>query len=153
MPRNVWSAILRYYNGKFGRTVDIDMLKKLTHNVAEREIRQEKNGERRRIATFLAEPCSSSGTTLYMKLREKFLYKIKEISEKEIGDVAVRTKKLPSELVDSKVLELINRITGEYAESRVPKNVSDAARIIQAAQVCYDEETRKEKSRSDWKET
>ncbi|TBU01758.1 hypothetical protein CWI36_1268p0010 [Hamiltosporidium magnivora] len=152
MPRNGWSAILRYYNGKFGRTVDIDVLKKLIHNEAEREIRQEENGERRRIATCLAEPCFLTDTTLYMNLREKFLFKIKELSEKEIGDVVVRTRKLPSELVDSEVLELINRITGEYAEYHVPKNVSDAARIIQAAQVCYDEETRKEKPRSAWKE-
>ncbi|TBU10092.1 reverse transcriptase, partial [Hamiltosporidium tvaerminnensis] len=83
------------------------------------EIRQEENGERRRITTCLAEPCSLTDTTLYMNLREKFLCKIKELSEKEIGDVA---------------------------------NVSDAARIIQAAQVCYDEITRNEKPRSAWKE-
>ncbi|KAK1350492.1 hypothetical protein LUQ84_000729 [Hamiltosporidium tvaerminnensis] len=108
MPRNGWYAILRYYNRKFGRTVNIDVLKKLTHNEAERGIRQEENRERRRIATCLAEPCSLTDTTLYMNLREKFLCKIKEI-----GDVVVRTRKLPSELVDSKVLELINQITGE----------------------------------------
>ncbi|KAK1347494.1 hypothetical protein LUQ84_003031 [Hamiltosporidium tvaerminnensis] len=152
MPRNGWSAILSYYNGKFGRTVDIDLLKKLTHNEAEKEIRQEENEERRRIATFLADPCSLTDTTLYMNLREKFLCKTKELSAKEIGDVVVRTRKLSSELVNSKVLKLLNRITGEYAEFHVPKNVSDAARIIQAAQVCYDEETRKEKPRSAWKE-
>ncbi|TBU20941.1 hypothetical protein CWI38_0008p0140 [Hamiltosporidium tvaerminnensis] len=62
MPRNGWSAILRYYNGKFGRTVDIV------------KIGQEENGKRR-----------------------------------------------------------------EYAECNVPKKVSDAARIIQAVQVCYEE--------------
>ncbi|TBU20671.1 hypothetical protein CWI38_0037p0050, partial [Hamiltosporidium tvaerminnensis] len=49
MPRNGWSAILRYYNRKFGRTVDIDVLKKLKQNNAEREITQEENRERRRI--------------------------------------------------------------------------------------------------------
>ncbi|KAK1348297.1 hypothetical protein LUQ84_002302, partial [Hamiltosporidium tvaerminnensis] len=103
MPRNGWSAILRYYNRKFGRTVDIDVLKKLKQNNAEREITQEENRERRRIAPCLAETCSLTDTTLYMNLREKFLCKIKEISEKEIGDVVVRTRKLPSELVDSKV--------------------------------------------------
>ncbi|KAK1347157.1 hypothetical protein LUQ84_003347 [Hamiltosporidium tvaerminnensis] len=96
--------------------------------------------------------CSLTDTTLYMNLREKFLCKIKELSEKEIENVVVRTRKLPSELVESKVLELINQITGKYAESHVPKNVSDAARIIQAAQKGYDEETRKEKPRSAWKE-
>ncbi|KAK1350972.1 hypothetical protein LUQ84_000245 [Hamiltosporidium tvaerminnensis] len=152
MPRNSWSAILRYYNGKFGQTVDIDVLKKITHNEAEGEIRQEENGERRRIVACLTAPCSLTDTTLYMNLRKKFLCKIKKLSEKEIGDVVVRTRKLPNELVDSKVLELINRITGEYAKFHVPKNVSDAARIIQGAQVCYDEETRKEKPRSAWKE-
>ncbi|TBU12308.1 reverse transcriptase [Hamiltosporidium tvaerminnensis] len=70
------------------------------------------NGERCRIATCLTEPCPLTDTTM-----------------------VVRTRKLP-------ILKLINRITGEYAEFHVPKNVSDAARIIQAAQ----------KPRSAWKE-
>ncbi|KAK1349889.1 hypothetical protein LUQ84_000878 [Hamiltosporidium tvaerminnensis] len=90
--------------------------------------------------------------TLYEPER-KFSCKIKELSEKEIGDVVVQTRKLPRELVDNKVLELINRITCEYAEVIDSKNLSDAARIIQAAKVCYDEETRKEKPRSACKET
>ncbi|TBU03396.1 hypothetical protein CWI36_0931p0010 [Hamiltosporidium magnivora] len=49
MPRKSCSALLRYYNRKFSRTVDIDVLKKFKQNNAEREIRQEKKRERRRI--------------------------------------------------------------------------------------------------------
>ncbi|KAK1347689.1 hypothetical protein LUQ84_002952 [Hamiltosporidium tvaerminnensis] len=152
MPRDGWPATLRYYNEKFGCTLDIDAFKKLAQNEAEREIRQEENGERRRIATFLADICTLTDTTEYIKLRDKFLSKIKEISEKEIGKVVVRTRKLPSKLVDSKVLDLINRIIGEYADYYVPMTITAMARIIQAAQVCYDELTRKEKPRSAWKE-
>ncbi|TBU10677.1 hypothetical protein CWI38_1615p0010, partial [Hamiltosporidium tvaerminnensis] len=111
MPRNGWPATL-----------------------AEREIRQEENGERRRIATY------------------EFLSKIKEISMKEIGKVVVRTRKNPNKLVDSKVLDLINRVVGEYAGAHVPESITEAAYIMQAAQVCYDEATRKEKPRSAWKE-
>ncbi|TBT99856.1 hypothetical protein CWI36_1825p0010 [Hamiltosporidium magnivora] len=139
MPRNGWPATLRYYIQKVGCTLDIDVFKKFTQNEAERKIRQERNGERRRIAT-------------YINLRDKFLSKIKEILENEIGKVVVRTRKLPSELVDSKVLDLINRIVGEYAKAHVPMTITEVAWIIQAAQVCYDEATRKEKPRSTWKE-
>ncbi|TBU19490.1 hypothetical protein CWI38_0210p0080, partial [Hamiltosporidium tvaerminnensis] len=124
MPRNGWPATLRYYNEKFICTLDIDAFKKLAQNEAEREIRQEENGERRRIATCLTEPCTLTDTT----------------------DV-VRTRKLPSELVDSKVLDLINRIIGDYADSCVLMTITAVARIIQAAQVCYDEATRKIESK------
>ncbi|TBU11952.1 hypothetical protein CWI38_0965p0020 [Hamiltosporidium tvaerminnensis] len=143
IPGNGWPATLRYYNEKFSCTLDIDAFKKLAQNEAEREIRQEENGERRRIATCLTEPCTLTDTTEYNNLRDKFLSNIKEISEKGIGKVVVRTRKLPSELVDSKVLDLINRIIGEYADSY----------DNQAAQVCYDEATRKEKPISAWKES
>ncbi|TBU20063.1 reverse transcriptase, partial [Hamiltosporidium tvaerminnensis] len=141
MPRNGWPATLRYYIQKVGCTLDIDAFKKFAQNEAEREIRQEENGERRRIATCLTEPCTLTNTTEYINLRDKFLSTIKEISDKEIGKVVVRTRKLPSELVDSNVLDLINRIIGEYADSCVPMTITAVARIIQAAQ-----------PRSAWKE-
>ncbi|KAK1348895.1 hypothetical protein LUQ84_002037 [Hamiltosporidium tvaerminnensis] len=153
IPGNGWPATLRYYNEKFSCTLDIDAFKKLAQNEAEREIRQEENGERRRIATCLTEPCTLTDTTEYNNLRDKFLSNIKEISEKGIGKVVVRTRKLPSELVDSKVLDLINRVVGEYAGAHVPESITEAAYIMQAAQVCYDEATRKEKPISAWKES
>ncbi|TBU11311.1 hypothetical protein CWI38_1273p0030, partial [Hamiltosporidium tvaerminnensis] len=141
MPRNGWPATMRYYNEKFGCTLDIDA-----------EIRQEENRKRRRIATCLTEPCTLTDTTEYINLKDKFLSKIKEISENEIGKVVVRTRKHPNELVDSKVLDLINRVVGEYAGAHVPESITEAAYIMQAAQICYDEATRKEKPRSAWKE-
>ncbi|TBU07533.1 hypothetical protein CWI36_0261p0010, partial [Hamiltosporidium magnivora] len=106
----------------------------------------------KRIATFLTEPCTLTDTTEYINLRDKFLSKIKEISMNEIGKVVVRTRKHPNELVDSKVLDLINRVVCEYAGAHVPESITEAAYIMQAAQICYDEATRKEKPRSAWKE-
>ncbi|TBU10066.1 reverse transcriptase, partial [Hamiltosporidium tvaerminnensis] len=113
-----------YYNEKFSCTLDIDAI------------------ERRRIATCLTEQCTLTDTT----------DKIKEISERQIGKVVVRTRKLPNELVDSKILNLINRKIGEYADSCLPMTRTAVARIIQAAQLGFDEATRKEKPRSAWKE-
>ncbi|KAK1349148.1 hypothetical protein LUQ84_001827 [Hamiltosporidium tvaerminnensis] len=153
MPRNGWKEIQSYYNEKFSCTETIDVLKRMAHNKTEEEIRQEENGERRRIATCLAEPCSLTDATRFISLREKYLSNIKKISEEEIGKVVVRTRKLPNELVDTTVLDLINRIVGEYADSHVPMTITDVARIIQTAQVCYDDETRKERPRSAWKES
>ncbi|TBU10069.1 reverse transcriptase, partial [Hamiltosporidium tvaerminnensis] len=137
MPRNGWPATLRYYNEKFSYTLDIDAFKKLAQNEAESEIRQEENGERCRIATCLTEPCTLTDTTEYINPRDKALSKIKEISGKNFKKVVVRTRKLSSE---------------SYADSCVPMSLTAVARIIPAAQVCYDEATRKEKPRSAWKE-
>ncbi|TBU20345.1 reverse transcriptase [Hamiltosporidium tvaerminnensis] len=155
-PRIVFFAVqTRSFKGtiwKFGCTLDIDAFKKFAQNEAKREIRQEENGERHIIATCRTEPCTLTDTLEYINPRDKFLSKIKEISEKEILKLVVRTRKLSSELVDSKVLDLIFRVVGEYAGAHVPESITEAAYIMQAAQVCYDEETRKEKPRSAWKE-
>ncbi|TBT99035.1 hypothetical protein CWI36_2126p0010, partial [Hamiltosporidium magnivora] len=96
MPRNGWPAKLRYYNEKFSCTLDIDA-----------------------IATCVTEPCTLTNTTEFINLIDKFLSKIKEISEKKIAKVVIRTQKLPGELVDSKVSDLINRIICEYAGAHV----------------------------------
>ncbi|TBU04481.1 hypothetical protein CWI37_0129p0050, partial [Hamiltosporidium tvaerminnensis] len=98
MPRNGWKEIQSYYNEKFSCTETIDVLKRMAHNKTEEEIRQEENGERRRIATCLAKPLSLPDTARFISLREKYLNNIKKISEEEIGKVAVRTRKLPNEL-------------------------------------------------------
>ncbi|KAK1349275.1 hypothetical protein LUQ84_001456 [Hamiltosporidium tvaerminnensis] len=137
MPRNGWTELHRYYNEKFGCTETLEVLKKLAQSEIEKEVKSEENRERRRIATCLADTCTLTDTTEYINLRDKFLSKIKEISENEIGKVVVRTRKHSNELVDSKVWGLINRIIGEYADSYVPMTITAVARIIQAAQVCY----------------
>ncbi|TBU20178.1 reverse transcriptase [Hamiltosporidium tvaerminnensis] len=139
MSRNGWTELHRYYNKKFG------------YADSRSEVKLEENRERRRIATCLADTCTLSDTTVYINLRDKLFSKTKEISEKEIGKLVVRTRKHPNELVDSKVLDLINRVVGEYAGAHVPESITEAAYIMQAAQVCYDEATRKEKPRFAWK--
>ncbi|TBU06043.1 hypothetical protein CWI36_0526p0020, partial [Hamiltosporidium magnivora] len=106
-----------------------------------KEVKSEENGERRRIATFFANTCTLSDTTVYINLRDKLFSKTKEISEKEIEKVEIRTRKNPNKLVDSKVLDLINRVVCEYAKAHVPNSISETAYIMQAAQVCYDEAT------------
>ncbi|TBU10513.1 hypothetical protein CWI38_1708p0010 [Hamiltosporidium tvaerminnensis] len=134
MPRNGWTELHRYYNEKFGCTETLQVLKKLAQSEMEKELKSEENGERRRIATCLTESCTLTDTTEYINLRDKFLSKIKQISQKEIGKVVVRTRKHPNELVDSKVLDLINRVVGEYAGAHVPESITEAAYIMQAAQ-------------------
>ncbi|TBU10710.1 reverse transcriptase, partial [Hamiltosporidium tvaerminnensis] len=135
-----WPRILhRYYDEKFCCSEILEVLKKLAQSEMGKDVKSEENGERRIIATCLTDPY-------------KFFSKIKQILEKEIGKVVVRTRKHPNELVDSKVLDLINRVVGEHAKARVPESITVTAYIMQAAQVCYDEATRKEKPRSSWKE-
>ncbi|TBU20518.1 reverse transcriptase [Hamiltosporidium tvaerminnensis] len=62
-------------------------------------IAQEENGQRRRIALFS--------------------------DREEIGDVVDRTRKHLGELINFKVLNSLDRITGEYAESNVPMTITD----------------------------
>ncbi|TBU00624.1 hypothetical protein CWI36_1581p0010, partial [Hamiltosporidium magnivora] len=138
MPRNGWT--------------ELHSAKKLAQSEMGKEEIIIKARERRSIATCLINTSTLTENTEYIKSRDKFLSKIKEISENEIGKVVVRTRKHTNELVDSKVLDLINRVVGEYAGAHVPESITEAAYIMQAAQICYDDATRKEKPRSAWKE-
>ncbi|TBU07466.1 hypothetical protein CWI38_2395p0010, partial [Hamiltosporidium tvaerminnensis] len=108
-----------------------------------KKVKFEENGERRRIANCLTDTCILTYTTEYINLRDKLLSRIKQISKK-IGKVVVRTRKLTRKLVDSKVwISLIDYL---------PVSIMEAAYIMQAAQVCYNEATRKEKPRFAQKE-
>ncbi|TBU13637.1 hypothetical protein CWI38_0375p0050 [Hamiltosporidium tvaerminnensis] len=115
--RNGWSAFLKYYNRKFRRTVNNFVLKKSTQNEAENEIKQEEFGDRRRISTYCTEQFSLTVTTLCINPIEKFICEMKKISETEIRDVGVLTRKF-----------LMNWC----------KTFTDASRIIQAAQAYHD---------------
>ncbi|TBU10885.1 reverse transcriptase, partial [Hamiltosporidium tvaerminnensis] len=110
------------YNEKFGCTETLEVLKKLAQSEMGKKVKSEENEERRRMASCLADTCTLTDTKEYINLRDKFL-------------MVVRTRKLPSKLIKTKFLDLINRIIDNPA-----------------AQVCYDEATRKEKPRSAWKE-
>ncbi|TBU20294.1 hypothetical protein CWI38_0094p0010 [Hamiltosporidium tvaerminnensis] len=46
MRRNIWSVISSYYNEKVGCTLEIDVFKKVTQKEAEKEMKQEENGEK-----------------------------------------------------------------------------------------------------------
>ncbi|TBU07609.1 hypothetical protein CWI36_0251p0020 [Hamiltosporidium magnivora] len=91
--RNGWSAFLKYYNRKFRRTVNNFVLKKSIQNEAENEIKQEEFGDRRRISTYCTEQFSLTVTTLCINPIEKFICEMKKISETEIRDVGVLTRK------------------------------------------------------------
>ncbi|KAK1348743.1 hypothetical protein LUQ84_001894 [Hamiltosporidium tvaerminnensis] len=129
-------------------TLTLEVLKKMAQSELGKEVKSEENKERHRIASFLADTCTLTDTTEYINLIDKFLSKIKEISEKEIGTVVVPTRKIPNELVESKLLDFINQVVGEYAKAHVPESNTEAAYIMKAAEVCYYEATSKEKPKS-----
>ncbi|TBU06988.1 hypothetical protein CWI38_2473p0010, partial [Hamiltosporidium tvaerminnensis] len=98
-PKEWPRIVFLQYSKKFGCTETLEVLKKLAQSEMGKEVKSEENGERRRIATCLADTCTLTDTMEYINLRDKFLSKIKEISMKEIGKVVVRTRKHPNELV------------------------------------------------------
>ncbi|KAK1348824.1 hypothetical protein LUQ84_001973 [Hamiltosporidium tvaerminnensis] len=91
----------------------LEVLKKLAQSGMGKEVKSEEDKELHRIASFLADTCTLADTTEYINLIDKFLSKIKEISEKEIKTVVVPTRKIPNELVESKVLYFIHQVVGE----------------------------------------
>ncbi|TBU13804.1 hypothetical protein CWI38_0336p0020 [Hamiltosporidium tvaerminnensis] len=70
--------------------------------------------------------------------------KTRQEENEEIGDVVAQLEN-SSKLVDGKNHE-------ELCNYPLSNNVNDAARILQAAQECYDEVTRKNIARFGWKE-
>ncbi|KAI4293539.1 hypothetical protein PAPHI01_2813, partial [Pancytospora philotis] len=81
-----------------------------------------------------------------------FFTHMKIFAERKVEQVTW-TRKVPSELVDPQILGFIDQASGEYAANYPPSSMSDIARLLQAAQACYESRTRKERKPSTWRES
>ena len=66
-------------------------------------------------------------------------------------DKATWTRKFTNEEADKLVLDCIDRAAGEHAARYPPTSMSDVARHLQAAQQCFEQHTRRERTPSVWK--
>ncbi|TBU08919.1 hypothetical protein CWI39_0127p0030 [Hamiltosporidium magnivora] len=88
----------------------IEKGKKNAKKRLDREVKSEEDREQCRIVTCISDTCTLTNPTEYINPRDKSLSTRKDFLEKEIRKVLVRTRKHINELVDCKVLDLINRI-------------------------------------------
>ncbi|EQB61452.1 hypothetical protein NAPIS_ORF00972 [Vairimorpha apis BRL 01] len=84
-----------------------------------------------------------------LKIFSEKIFSLKKARDEDME----KTKKIPSLNVDVLRLEVVIKSVEIYVDKHPLSNMSDIARILQAAQSCYQEITRKEVKPSVWKES
>ncbi|KAI4293463.1 hypothetical protein PAPHI01_2737, partial [Pancytospora philotis] len=122
-----------------------------------------KNGNRCSRKRFVEESATRIKTidehldeqTLYQarvhrEIEQKYRILMQKSLERDI-DQAEWTRKFTREETDSLVLDAVDRAAGAYATRHPPVTMSDIARQLQAAQLCYQEATARERKPSTWR--
>ena len=85
----------------------------------------------------------------YLQVKDKFLCTINDLNIKNIEDFS-RTRKISSDKLNTSLLCTINNVIREYIITNRPKNMSNLSKILQAAQISYQEILFTEKKQSGW---
>lgn len=158
MPRCGWNTAHQIFCKKFQASMSVLDFKKKA-----REAIVSKNGRPCSIKEFERDPAKRTSTeevfedqqslreaNLYLEIKEKFWLKAKELDSFKVDEVE-RTRKIASAKVDKTLLNTLNRVVGEYASAHRPKDMTDLARILQAAQLCYRDASARPKKPSEWR--
>ncbi|KAF9746149.1 hypothetical protein NGRA_3543, partial [Nosema granulosis] len=159
MPRGGWSKAKDVFCAKFRSNVGTKEFKKIAQKAltsssgrqcSNREFMLEATKRRKTVLTLFEE-----NTLFESKIQADALKLFKEklslIKQQRVEEVE-RTKKISSLKVDTLRLDAVIKAVETYVRDYTPKTMSDIARLLQAAQICYQEMTRKEAKPSEWKE-
>ncbi|KAL6121017.1 hypothetical protein NUSPORA_02136 [Nucleospora cyclopteri] len=144
MPRGGWELLRQTYCDKFSVLVSATEVKKFATNkrsnaelnVQEKVASETESTKRTKIACHPGKSISLRETRQYLKIKQLFDSKIKELKEIEITKVE-RTRKIPSSKVDAELLNLINSVIGDHVRLHSPENsqtIAQLSKCLQAAQ-------------------
>ena len=105
--------------------------------------------KRLRKAESVVDETTLGDARLYIRVRDVFMRKLKEISTMRVEDVE-RTSKVSSDKLDLKVIEALNKAVSESVTVNIPCSIEDIAKILQAVQSAYQEIKRKDKKKNSW---
>lgn len=160
MPRSGWSRAHSVYCGMFNVHTSLVDFKKKASNVLTSQSgkrctnRDFKNEAVKRVKTLevILEENTLHEAKIYNEVKKTFTESIREVSNLGV-DKAERTRKIPSEKINHLVLEAVARAVGEYAQTKPPSNMTEIAKIIQAAQIAYQRSTLRINQPSPWKKS
>ncbi|KAL6120621.1 hypothetical protein NUSPORA_02621 [Nucleospora cyclopteri] len=132
----------------------MQQISKAELNVQEKVASETILTEMTKIAYHPGNSISLRETRQYIKIKQLFDSKIKELNEIEITKVE-RTRKIPSSKVDADLLNLIDSVIGDHVRLHPPENsqiITKLAKCLQAAQQVYWAAYSTKKERSPWKD-
>ncbi|KAL6120391.1 hypothetical protein NUSPORA_02884, partial [Nucleospora cyclopteri] len=124
-------------------------------NVQEKVASETESTKRTKIACHPGKFISLRKTRQYLKIKQLFESKIKEVKEIEFTKVE-RTRKIPSSKVDAELLNLIDSVIGDHIRLHPPENsqtIAQLAKCLQAAQQVYRAACSTKKEGSPWKDS
>lgn len=160
MPRGGWNKAHNVFCEKYNTNVDPLEFKRRAQKAlttsngkqcSNREFKLEATKRRKTVIDLAGESSLFIGEN-QMRTLKIFKEKVLSLKKERVEDVE-RTKKIPSIKVDGLRLEAVIKSVECYVEEHPPIDMSDIVRILQAAQICYQEVTRKEVKPSVWKDS
>lgn len=154
MPRGGWARGLVFYNAKFGAALSLEKFQEMARRKrldATHGSSAARPDKRRRVNAPDVDVESLAETNAYLRIRASLSTKVSLLAGQEVRG-AVRTRKIPSDRVDWRILDLVKRAVAEIVDSSAPRTMTAVAKILQAAQVCY-EEALPLKARSPWRQS
>ncbi|KAL6120756.1 hypothetical protein NUSPORA_02462 [Nucleospora cyclopteri] len=123
-------------------------------NVQEKVASETESTKRTKIACHPGKSISLRETRQYLKIKQFFDSKIKELKEIKFTKVEC-TRKIPSSKVDAELMNLIDSVIGDNVRLNPPDNsqtITQLAKCLQVAQQVYWAACSTKKERSPWKD-
>ena len=158
MPWSGWPRAHTVYCGKFNvHTSLLDFKKKATDvlttqsgkKCSSRDFKKE-TVKRAKTLDVIWEENTLFEAKVYNEAKKTFLECIREVASVEVDEVE-RTRKVPNEKINHLMLEAVAKAVGEYVHTKPPSNMTEIARIIQAAQIAYQRSATRVTQPSSWK--
>jgi len=158
MPRTGWSRAHSVFCGKFSVHMSFIEFKKkasdalTTQSGRKCSTREFKKETVKRVKTLdvILEENTLFEAKVYNEARKTFLECIQEVASVDV-DQAERTRKVPNEKINHLVLEAVAKAVSGYVHTKPPSNMTEIAKIIQAAQIAYQRSATKTTQPSTWK--
>jgi hypothetical protein len=158
MPWGGWQLCHSIYCKKFSSGMSLDEFKRkanfvITSNggtLCSRKKFVEESAKRVKTIDEHFEENTLHEAKVYLEVRKKFDILLKDNRSGEI-DCAKWTRKFTHEEADPLVLGAIDRAAGDHAARYLPTSMDDIARLVQAAQKCFEEMTVRERKPSTWR--
>ena len=159
MPRKGWEQARKTFSEKFSLEILSDEFQKRAKRVmiaasgrpcTAREFREE---ARRNSATVeqLLDQNTLRETKIATEVKTLFGKIYKDLCNKQISG-SCRTRKIYSEYINELVLTAVIRAADEVVKEKTPSTMTEAARVLQAVQITYEDYTKISKPVSTWKD-
>ena len=150
MPRFGWIRARTVFCGKFKKDISLESFKKKAFS----KLSYKTEGDTVKSCKTQDNSLEISSLTdakAIIHIRDTFLKCIREEESLQDG-LSKRTRKVPNEKVDLKLLESLILVIEDYVRTKAQTSMTEVAKTIRCAQMAYELESMKPRVRSSWKD-